>query len=109
MAPLDPFLGIYAAVTRRTIDGANPAGWVPQQKVSVEDALRAYTATNAYAVFLDHRLGRLTPGYAADIVVLDRSPRTSARVPGPGTSRCDHSRRSRGLPQRVLTPTPQRR
>ena len=74
MAPLDPFLGIYAAVTRRTIDGANHDGWVPEQKVSVEDALRAYTATNAYAVFLDHRLGRLTPGYAADIVVLDRSP-----------------------------------
>ncbi len=73
VAPLDPLLGIYAAVTRRTIDGANPDGWVPEQKVSVEDALRAYIATNAYAVFLEHRLGRLMPGYAADIVVLDRS------------------------------------
>ncbi len=73
VAPLDPLRGIYAAVTRRTIDGANPDGWVPEQRVSVEDALRAYTATNAYGVFLEDRLGRLILGYAADIVVLDRS------------------------------------
>ena len=73
VAPLDPLLGVYAAVTRRTIDGANPDGWVPQQKVTVEEAMRAYTATNAYGFFLDDRLGRLMPGYAADIVLLDHS------------------------------------
>ena len=45
VAPIDPILGIYAAVTRRTLDGKNPGGWIPEQKISVEEALRAYTAT----------------------------------------------------------------
>ena len=72
VAPLDPLLGVYGAVTRRTIDDANPDGWVPEQKVSVEEALRAYTGANAYGVFLEDRLGRLAPGYLADIVLLDR-------------------------------------
>ena len=47
VAPPAPLEGIYAAVTRRTLDGANPRGWVPEQKISVEEALRAYTATAA--------------------------------------------------------------
>jgi predicted amidohydrolase YtcJ len=71
VAPLDPMLGIYAAVTRRTIDGANPDGWMPQEKVSVDEALRAYTAANAYALFMEDRVGLLKPGYAADLVLLD--------------------------------------
>lgn len=70
VAPLDPLLGIYAAVTRRTIDGKNPAGWVPEQKISVEEALRCYTLNNAYAMFREQELGKIAPGYLADLVVL---------------------------------------
>jgi hypothetical protein len=71
VAPIDPLLGIYAAVTRRTLDGKNPGGWLPEQKISVDQALRAYTASNAYAVFADSTRGRLRIGYRADLVLLD--------------------------------------
>jgi len=70
VAPLNPILGIYAAVTRRTIDGKNPNGWIPEQKISVEEALRAYTVSNAYAMFMENSIGRIAPGMLADIVVL---------------------------------------
>jgi predicted amidohydrolase YtcJ len=70
VAPIDPLEGIYAAVTRRTIDGANPDGWVPQQKITVEEALTAYTGNSAHAAFLDDQLGALEPGRFADLVVL---------------------------------------
>jgi len=70
VAPIDPMLGIYAAVTRRTIDGANPEGWVPEQKISVEQALTAYTSAAAHACYLEDRLGTLEPGNYADLVVL---------------------------------------
>jgi predicted amidohydrolase YtcJ len=73
VAPLDPILGVYAAVTRRTLDGKNPNGWVPEQKISVGEALRAYTAGNAYATFDEAGRGTLAPGHAADVVVLDRN------------------------------------
>jgi predicted amidohydrolase YtcJ len=72
VAPLDPILGIYAAVTRRTLDGKNPGGWVPREKISVEEALRAYTAGNAYGVFAEQTRGKLAPGYLADLVLLDQ-------------------------------------
>jgi predicted amidohydrolase YtcJ len=72
VAPIDPILGIYAAVTRRTLDGKNPNGWVADQKITVEEALRAYTAGNAYAVFAERSRGKLAPGYLADLVVLDQ-------------------------------------
>jgi predicted amidohydrolase YtcJ len=72
VAPIDPILGIYAAVTRRTLDGKNPNGWVPAQKITVEEALRAYTAGNAYGVFAERSRGKLAPGYLADLVVLDQ-------------------------------------
>jgi predicted amidohydrolase YtcJ len=70
VAPLDPVLGIYAAVTRRTIDGAHPDGWVPGEKITVEETLTAYTAEAAFAGFLDPDLGKLTEGALADLVVL---------------------------------------
>jgi len=70
VAPIDPLLGISAAVTRRTTDGANPGGWQPQQKISVEEALTAYTAAGAYANGKDELLGTLEPGKLADLVVL---------------------------------------
>jgi predicted amidohydrolase YtcJ len=72
VAPLDPILGIYAAVTRRTLDGRHPEGWIPDQKITVEEALRAYTVGNAYGVFADKNRGKLKPGYKADLVVLDQ-------------------------------------
>ena len=72
VAPIEPILGIYAAVTRRTLDGKHPDGWVPQERISVEEALHAYTAGNAYGVFAEGRRGKLAPGYLADLVLLDR-------------------------------------
>jgi predicted amidohydrolase YtcJ len=72
VAPISPMLGIYSAVTRRTLDGKNPDGWVPREKISVEEALRAYTTGNAYGVFAEDRRGKLAPGYLADLVLLDR-------------------------------------
>jgi hypothetical protein len=72
VAPLDPLLGVYAAVTRRTLDGRHPGGWVPDQKISVGEVLRAYTYGNAWATFMEQKWGALVAGRYADIVVLDR-------------------------------------
>jgi predicted amidohydrolase YtcJ len=72
VAPLSPILGIDAAVNRRTIDGKNPRGWVPRQRVTVEEALRAYTADAAYAAFEEWEKGTLAPGRLADFVVLSK-------------------------------------
>ena len=74
VAPLDPMRTVYAAVTRRTLDGAHPEGWVPEEKVTVEEALRAYTAGSAYAEFAEVEKGRLVPGQLADLVVLSEDP-----------------------------------
>ncbi len=73
VAPLDPLLGIYAATTRRTIDGANPGGWVPEEKITLEEALTAYTRSSAYGAFLEDRLGTLRPGMRGDMVVLSEN------------------------------------
>ena len=70
VAPASPLLGIYAAATRRTLDGKNPDGWVPEQKIAVEAALLAYTKNAAYASFEEHLKGTLAPGKLADFVVL---------------------------------------
>jgi predicted amidohydrolase YtcJ len=72
VAPMDPIIGIYAAVTRRSADGKNPGGWIPEQKISVEEALRAYTSGGAFTVYAEGRRGKLIPGYLADLVLLDR-------------------------------------
>ncbi|HET9514468.1 MAG TPA: amidohydrolase [Gemmatimonadales bacterium] len=71
VAPLDPIQGVYAAVTRQTLDGKNPDGWVPEEKITVEEALRAYTAANAWGLYFD-RTGVLKAGMKADLVVLDQ-------------------------------------
>ena len=78
VAPPDVLAGIYAAATRRTLDGQNPDGWVPEQKITVEQALRAYTSGGAYACKMEDRVGRLEPGYLADLVVMDRNLLTIA-------------------------------
>jgi len=73
VAPLNPLEGLYAAVTRRTLDDAHPEGWVPKEKIGVEEALRAYTAANAYAGFQEDLLGTLEPGKQADFVALSEN------------------------------------
>lgn len=75
VAPLDPLLGLDAAVTRRTIDGANPDGWVPEQRIGLDEALDAYTRGGATAGFAEDRTGTLAPGMLADLVVFDRDLR----------------------------------
>lgn len=70
VAPLNPMLGIYAAVTRRTLDDKNPNGWFPAQKISVEEAVYAYTQGSAYAEFQENIKGSLSTGKLADFVVL---------------------------------------
>ena len=70
VAPISPLLGIYAAVTRRTLDGKHPGGWVPEQKITVEEAARAYTVGSAFAEFADDAKGTITTGKLADMVIL---------------------------------------
>jgi hypothetical protein len=74
VAPLDPMRSIYAAVTRRTLDGAHPDGWVPEQRIALDEAFAAYTSGSAYADNTESWKGRLAPGYAADLVVLSEDP-----------------------------------
>jgi predicted amidohydrolase YtcJ len=64
---------IYAAVTRKTIDGKPEEGWFPEQRISVEDSLRAYTINNAVAAFEGDRRGSITPGKLADFTVFDKN------------------------------------
>ena len=70
MAPMEPLMGIYAAATRRTLDGKHPGGWVTEQKITVEQVLRAYTFGSAYACFEERRKGTIEPGKLADMAVL---------------------------------------
>ncbi|MBA2503698.1 MAG: amidohydrolase [Pyrinomonadaceae bacterium] len=70
VAPLDPIQGVYAAVTRRTLDGKNPDGWIPEQKITVEEAVRAYTVGSAFAEFMENEKGTIAPGKLADLVIL---------------------------------------
>jgi predicted amidohydrolase YtcJ len=70
VAPLDPLLGIYAAVTRRTLDGKNPQGWVPEQRITVAEAVHAYTVGSAFAEHQEKVKGSLEAGKLADLAVL---------------------------------------
>jgi hypothetical protein len=73
VAPMEPIQGIYAAVTRRTLDGLNPDGWVPAQKIPLAAAVHASTLGGAYAECAEREKGSVTPGKLADFVVLDRN------------------------------------
>lgn len=70
VAPLDPMQTIYAAAMRATLDGKNPGGWVPEQKITVREAVEAYTTGSAYAEFQEKEKGSITPGKLADLVIL---------------------------------------
>lgn len=70
VAPLNAIYGIYAAVTRRTVDGANPMGWIPKQKIPVKEAIKGYTINNAFAAFEEKIKGSIEVGKMADMVVL---------------------------------------
>jgi predicted amidohydrolase YtcJ len=70
VAPLDPMKTLYAAVTRATLDGKHPEGWVPEQKIKLPEAVEAYTMGSAYAEFQEKEKGSITPGKLADMVLL---------------------------------------
>ena len=69
--PLDPFIGIHAAVTRQR-DGAPDGGWHPEAKLSIHESILGFTHGPAYAARMEDRLGKLREGYLADLIVLDR-------------------------------------
>lgn len=73
VAPASPLWGVYAAVTRRTLDDKNPGGWIPEQKISVEEAMKAYTINAAYASFEEDIKGSLQKGKLADYTVLGKN------------------------------------
>lgn len=73
VAPLNPMLSVYAAVTRCTLDGKNANGWIPEQKITVDEAVRAYTVGSAYAEFQEGVKGTIKPGKLADLVILSRN------------------------------------
>ena len=70
VAPLNPMLTLYAATTRATLDGKNPNGWFPEQKLTIKEAIEAYTMGSAYAEFQENVKGSITPGKLADMVLL---------------------------------------
>lgn len=70
----NPLPGIYAAVTRQDLDGNPPGGWLPDQRVSREQALAGFTTGAAYAEFMENKVGALKPGMRADFVILDADP-----------------------------------
>ena len=70
VAPLNPMLTLYAATTRATLDGKNPGGWFPEQKLTIKEAIEAYTIGSAYAEFQENDKGSIAPGKLADMVLL---------------------------------------
>lgn len=72
VAPPTPLEGIYAAATRRTLDGRNPDGWIPEQRIGVEEALRGYTSDAAFASFDETDKGTIARGKLADFAIIDR-------------------------------------
>jgi hypothetical protein len=73
VAPLDPMLGVYAAVTRATLDGKNPGGWIPEEKITLPEAIEAYTMGAAFTEFQENEKGSISPGKLADMVILSHN------------------------------------
>ena len=73
VAPINPLTGIYAAVTRRTLDGNDPDGWFPEQKIAMKEAIKGYTLNAAFTEFAEHLKGSLEEGKLADVVILDQN------------------------------------
>lgn len=73
---VDPRLGLYAAVARQDLSGQPPGGWLPDQRLSIDEALRGFTAEAAWAGFAEHEVGTLSPGRRADFILLDADPLT---------------------------------
>ncbi len=73
VAPMDPLAGIYSAVTRRTLDGRHPGGWIPQEKITLNEAVRGFTINGAFAEFAEQDKGSIEAGKQADLVVIDRN------------------------------------
>ena len=73
VAPLNPLLTLAAAVTRQTLDGKHPGGWLPGQKITLAEAVRAYTFGSAFAEFTEQYKGVIAPGYLADLILLDKN------------------------------------
>ena len=71
--PINPMLGLYAAVTRQTIDGKPEAGWFPAERIRIEEAIRAYTYNTAYADFEETIKGSIEVGKLADLTVLTKN------------------------------------
>src|SRR5206468_4116894 len=70
VAEMDALVGIYTALTRKGLDGQPPGGWIPDQTIDLETALRAYTIQGAYANFAEQNRGSLAPGNHADLIIL---------------------------------------
>jgi predicted amidohydrolase YtcJ len=73
VAPLDPMQGVYAAITRATLDGKNPGGWIPEEKITLPEAIEAYTMGAAFAEFQETEKGSIKPGKLADMVILSEN------------------------------------
>ncbi|MFQ5721267.1 MAG: amidohydrolase, partial [Candidatus Aminicenantales bacterium] len=73
VAPLNPLTGVYAAVSRKTLDGKNPEGWFPEQKIPLEEVIKGYTINPAYAEFANEKKGSIEKGKLADLLVLDQN------------------------------------
>ena len=71
--PLSPLRNLFVAVTRRRVENSRVGGWHPEQGLTIDQALRAYTHGSAYATFVEDRRGTLAPGMDADLVLLDRN------------------------------------
>ena len=71
---VSPLQGMYAAVTRETLDGTPGGGWFPEEKISAESALRAYTVNNAWVGMMEDQLGQVKEGFLADLAVLEENP-----------------------------------
>jgi predicted amidohydrolase YtcJ len=69
---MNPYLGLFAAVTRQSTDGDPAGGWLPQERLTIQDAIRCYTVESAYASFEEKEKGQIAPGMLADLVVHSR-------------------------------------